>query len=171
MPRDPVRSPPRRSRHRYRCPGARHFCRRYSGTEIPVERVRFLASVGSSISIRLGKCLLGWSITTCLLVTRNSRPSRSKKKPLAPVSGRLPSKVAIRTVVSSSDSIMGAFAHTNRIWFLAPRGSGGIAFRARKGPSQGERKPRINVGNPASSIPCSDELGGGGATLAQEKRG
>src|SRR5260370_21702613 len=57
--------------------------------------------------MRLGKCLLGSSITTCRLVTRNSRPSRSKKKPLAPVSGRLPSKVETRVAVSSSGSITG----------------------------------------------------------------
>src|SRR5260370_2593018 len=59
--------------------------------------------------MRLGKCLLGSSITTCRLVTRNSRPSRSKKNPLAPVSGRLPSKGETRVAVSSSGSIMGVF--------------------------------------------------------------
>jgi len=75
---------------------------------------------------RLGKCLLGASIITCLLVTKNSS---SKKKPLAPVSGRLPSKVETRAVVSSSGSIMGVFTHnTDGICFLTLRGSRELCF-------------------------------------------
>ncbi len=58
----------------------------YSGIEKPVDLAMLSGSMCSSISMRSGKCLLGSSIITCRLVTRNRRPSRSKKKPLAFVS-------------------------------------------------------------------------------------
>ena len=55
--------------------------------------------------MRSGKCLLGSSSITWRLVTRNRRSSRWKKKPLALVSGRWPSKVLTRAAASSSDSM------------------------------------------------------------------
>jgi hypothetical protein len=45
---------------------------------------------------------------TCRLVTRNSRSSRSKKKPLALVSGLCPRKVATGAALSRMDSIIAA---------------------------------------------------------------
>ena len=108
-PRVRSRSPPRRSRRRRRWPWCQTLLpSRYSSTDKPVDCVRLTASMCSSISMRSGKCSLGSSISTCRLVTRNSRSSRSKKKPLALVSGRWPSKVETRVAVSSSGSIMTA---------------------------------------------------------------
>jgi len=45
------------------------------------------------------------SNTTWRLVTKNNRPSRAKKKPVAPVSVWLPSMVETRVTASNKDSI------------------------------------------------------------------
>src|SRR5215475_11922407 len=62
-------------------------------------------STCSSICSRSGRCSLASSSTTCQLVTRNNRPSRSKKKPVALVSSCSSSKVETRVTESKSDSI------------------------------------------------------------------
>ena len=61
----------------------RHWLRpsRNSSSEKPVERVRSVASVCSSISMRFGWWRDGVSTSTWRLVTRNRRSSRTKKKP------------------------------------------------------------------------------------------
>ena len=86
--------------------------------------------------------LLGLSITTCRPVTRKSLPSRSKKKPLAPVSGRLPSKVETRTVVNSSGSIMVVLVRQPRICFWLLHRSRRIVSQRTNGRS---RRARILI--------------------------
>jgi hypothetical protein len=95
--------------------------------------------------MRSGKCPLGLSIITCRLVTRNSRPPRSKKNPLKQVSRPLPAKVETRAVVSSSGSIMGAFAHTNvNLLFDYERFKKNCFLNAKRA-GGGERKPKFKV--------------------------
>jgi hypothetical protein len=72
----------------------------------PVDSARLSGSICNSISMRLGKCRLGLSSSTCRLVTRNSRSPRAKKKPLALVSSRCCSKVQIRDAVRRMVSII-----------------------------------------------------------------
>src|ERR1700745_315753 len=57
--------------------------------------------------MRSGRCSLGSSISTCRLVIKNSRESRSKKKALALVNARCCSKVKTRVAARRRESISG----------------------------------------------------------------